>query len=147
MRRPPRSPRSPLFSTGLILSSLVQGGLALVLVGSVYFLGIQRGMPDAEVRAMAFAALVLTNIGLILVNRSFSSSLRRAVSRWNPALWIVMGVALPLLLAAVSWEPAKALFRFGPLHIDDLAICLGAAAALLGSLEILKPLWRTRLTM
>ena len=146
MRRPPRSPRSPLFSTGLIVWSLVQGGLALLLIGSVYFLGVQRGMPDTEVRALAFAALLLTNIGLILVNRSFSSSLWRAVSHWNPALWIVMGVALPLLLAAVSWEPARALFRFGPLHIDDLVICLGAATALLVSLETLKRLWRTRLT-
>ena len=146
MRRPPRSPRSPLFSAGLIAWSLVQGGFALFLIGSVYFLGVQRGMPDTEVRALAFAALLLTNIGLILVNRSFSSSLWRAVSRWNPALWIIMGVALPLLLAAVSWQPAQALFRFGPLHIDDLALCLGAATALLALLEILKRLWRTRLT-
>ncbi len=146
MRRPPRSPKSPLFSTGLIVWSLVQGGLALLLIGSVYFVGIQRGMPDTEIRALAFTALLLTNIGLVLVNRSFSSSLWRAVSRWNPALWIVIGVALPLLLAAVRWEPVRALFRFGPLHIDDLAICLGAAAALLASLEILKRQWRTRLT-
>jgi Ca2+-transporting ATPase len=146
MRRPPRSPQSRLFSASLIAWSLLQGGLALLLVGSVYFLGVHRAMPEAEVRALAFAALLLTNIGLILVNRSFSSSLWRAVSRWNPALWIVMGAALPLLLAAVSWGPAQALFRFGPLHLDDLAICLGAAAALLAALEILKRLWRTRLT-
>jgi Ca2+-transporting ATPase len=146
MRRAPRSPKSPLFSAGLIAWSLVQGAFALLLVGSVYFLGIRRGMPEGEVRALAFAALVLTNIGLVLVNRSFSSSLWRAVSRRNPALWIVLGVALPLLLAGVSWQPAQAIFRFGPLHADDLAICLGAAAGLLVALELLKRLWRARLT-
>jgi P-type Ca2+ transporter type 2C len=146
MRRPPRSPKSHLFSASLIAWSLLQGGLALLFVGSVYFLGIQRAMPEAEVRALAFATLLLTNIGLILVNRSFSSSLWSAVSRWNPALWIVMVAALPLLLAAVSWGPAQALFRFGPLHVDDLAISLAAGAVLLATLEILKRLWRTRLT-
>jgi Ca2+-transporting ATPase len=146
MRRPPRSPKSRLFSTSLIAWSLLQGGLALLLVGSVYFFGVQRAMPEAEVRALTFSALLLTNIGLILVNRSFSSSLWRAISRWNPALWIVMGAALPLLLVAVSWGPVQALFRFGPLHIDDLAICLGAAAVLLAALEILKRFWRTFLT-
>jgi len=146
MRRPPRSPQSSLFSTGLIIWSLVQGGLAVLLVGSVYLIGVRRGMPEAEVRALAFAALLLTNVGLILVNRSFSSSLWRAVSRRNPALWIVIGVALPLLLAGVSWMPAQAIFHFGPLHADDLAICLGAAALLLVALEILKRLWRARLT-
>jgi Ca2+-transporting ATPase len=147
MHRPPRSPKSPLFSSGLITWSVLQGSLALLLVGSVYFLGIQRGMPEGEVRALAFVALVLTNLGLILVNRSFSSSLWGAVSRRNPALWVVMAIALPLLLAAVSWGPAETIFRFGPLHTDDLTISLGAAATLLVILEILKRLWRTRLTV
>ncbi len=146
MRRPPRSPTSPLLPAGLIVWMLLQGSLALLLVGSVYFLGIRRGMAEDEVRALAFAVLLLTNIGLILINRSFSSSLWGAVSRRNPALWMVMGVALPLLLAGVSWAPAQALFHFGPLHADDLAICLGAALVLLVALEILKRLWRTRLT-
>jgi len=146
MRRPPRSPKSSLFSASVVIWTLLQGGLALSLVGSVYFVGIHRGMPDSEIRALAFSVLLLTNVGLILINRSFSSSLWRAVSRRNPALWIVMGVALPLLLAAVSWAPAQYLFRFGPLHLDDLAICFGAAATLLAALEILKRLWRTRLT-
>jgi Ca2+-transporting ATPase len=125
----------------------LQGGLALLLVGSVYAFGLQSGMPDGDVRALAFAILVLTNIGLILVNRSFSSSLWGAISRRNPALWIVLGVALPLLLAAVSWTPAQTIFRFGSLHLDDLAICLGATALLLAVLEILKRFWRFRLVM
>jgi Ca2+-transporting ATPase len=56
-----------------------------------------------------------------------------------------MGVALPLLLLAVSWAPVETLFRFGPLHLDDLAICIGAAMALLGALEALKRLWQARL--
>jgi Ca2+-transporting ATPase len=145
MRRPPRSPQSSLFSPSLAAWSLLQGSLALVLVGSVYLLGIYRAMPEDEVRALAFAALLLTNVGLILVNRSFSSSLWGAVSRRNLALWIVIGVALPLLLASVSWAPAETLFRFGPLHVDDLAICIAAALVLLAALEALKRLWRARL--
>jgi Ca2+-transporting ATPase len=145
MRRPPRSPQSSLFSSSLIAWSLLQGGLALVLVGSVYLLGLYRNMSEAEVRALAFATLILTNVGLILVNRSFSSSLWRALSRRNPALWAILCVALPLLLVAVSWAPVEALFRFGPLHLDDLAICIGAALVLLGALEALKRLWQARL--
>jgi Ca2+-transporting ATPase len=145
MRRPPRSPQSALLSYSLITWSLLQGGLALVLVGSVYLLGIYRTMSDAEVRALAFATLLLTNVGLILVNRSFSSSPWRAVSRRNPALWVMLCVVLPLLLVTVSWRPVESLFRFGPLHWDDLAICISAAVVLLGTLEALKRLWRARL--
>jgi Ca2+-transporting ATPase len=145
MRRLPRPPQGSLLSSSLITWSLLQGGLALVLVGSVYLLGIYRNMPDAEVRALAFATLVLTNVGLILVNRSFSSSLWSAVSRWNPALWAMLCVVLPLLLVTVSWSPIESLFRFGSLHWDDLAICIGAAMVLLSTLEALKRLWQARL--
>ncbi|TXH37861.1 MAG: cation-translocating P-type ATPase [Rhodospirillaceae bacterium] len=145
MRRPPRSPRSALLPLGLIVWNLAQGSLALLLVIAIYFLGIYRGMPETELRALSFAALLLTNVGLILVNRSFSSSLWSAISRRNPMLWAVMGLALPLLLAAITWTPAEQLFQFGPLHLDDLAVCLGTTAILVAVLELLKHLWKTGL--
>jgi Ca2+-transporting ATPase len=37
------------------------------------------------------------------------------------------------------------LFRFGPLHADDLAVTLAAGMAVLVLLELLKPMWRRRL--
>jgi Ca2+-transporting ATPase len=37
------------------------------------------------------------------------------------------------------------LFRFGPHHADDVAICLGAGLATLAMLEALKPIWHSRL--
>jgi magnesium-transporting ATPase (P-type) len=36
---------------------------------------------------------------------------------------------------------ARALFRFGPLHVDDLAVTIGAGAVLLLLLEVVKPVW------
>lgn len=145
MRRPPRSPESSMLSSSLITWSLLQGTLTLVLVGSVYLIGMHRDMPEPEVRALAFSTLLLTNVGLILVNRSFSSSPWTAVTQRNPALWAILGIALPLLLAAVSWPPIERLFQFGPLHLDDLAIVLGGSVILIGLLEGLKAGWRTRL--
>jgi Ca2+-transporting ATPase len=142
MNRPPRPPRSRMLSSSLIAWSLLQGTLTLILVGSVYLIGIDRGMSEPEVRAIAFSSLLLTNVGLILVNRSFSSSLWDAVTRRNPALWAILGIALPLLLASVRWAPIEGLFQFGALHLDDLAVCIAAAALLLGALEALKGPWR-----
>jgi Ca2+-transporting ATPase len=37
------------------------------------------------------------------------------------------------------------LFRFGVLHLDDLAATMGAALLILVALELLKPFWRARL--
>jgi hypothetical protein len=46
------------------------------------------------------------------------------------------------LLASVRWAPIEGLFQFGALHLDDLAVCIAAAALLLGALEALKGPWR-----
>ncbi len=147
MRRPPRAPDTPLFSWSLVTWSLLQGGLAFCLVGALYVASLYRGMPQDEARALAFFSLVLSIISLILVNRSFSTSLISAFRRPNPTLaWIMFGVAGVLALSLL-WAPAAAVFRFGPLHGDDLAITVAAGAVVLLALEALKPLWRARLRL
>jgi len=50
----------------------------------MFVVALGRGMPEPEVRALAFFSLVLTIVGLILVNRSFSTSLLTALRRPNP---------------------------------------------------------------
>ena len=50
MHRPPRDPDEPLFTANMVLRALMQGLLAFVLVGGVYFWGLSLGSP-----IMAFA--------------------------------------------------------------------------------------------
>jgi Ca2+-transporting ATPase len=89
-----------------------------------------------------FTTLVLINVSLILVNRSFSSSLLVALRRRNAFLWLLLSVVAAVLTLALTWPPAMALFRFGPLHLDDLAVSAGAGVAVLAVMELVKPLWR-----
>jgi P-type Ca2+ transporter type 2C len=147
MRRPPHAPDEPLFSMSLVGWSVLQGAVAFVLVAAIFVTASWRGMPEAEVRSLTFFALVLTIVGLIVVNRSFSASLRKAFSRPNPSLrWILLAVAAMLALTLLS-PFASRLFRFGPLHLDDLALALGAGLLVVAILEVLKPHWRERLRL
>jgi Ca2+-transporting ATPase len=141
MRRPPRAPNEPLFSGALIGWSLLQGAFAFALVAVIFVVAFKRGMPEAEVRALAFFSLVLTIVSLIFVNRSFSTSLVTALRRPNRTLALVLVAVATMLSLTLLWPFASGLFRFGPLHIDDLALTLGAGALVLTFLEILKPLW------
>ena len=141
MSRPPRAPDEPLFSGRLIGWSLLQGAVAFALVASLFVVALERGMPTAEVRALTFFSLVLSIVSLIFVNRSFSASLITALRRPNPALaWVLAGVAAMLSLTLL-WPFARGLFRFGPLHLDDLALTLGAGVAVLILLEGVKLLY------
>ena len=138
MRRPPRKPNTPVLSRTMALWAAIQGIAALAIVALSLFLGSQLGMAESDLRAFVFTTLVLMNIGLILVNRSFHSSLREALFRPNTALWALVATVLIVLSAALYWMPAQTLFHFGPLHFDDLSVCLGAGAGLIGLLEITK---------
>ena len=144
MRRPPRDPDQPLFSRTLIGWSLLQGTCALVLVAIIFVVAFNRGMPENEVRALAFFSLVLTIVSLIFVNRSFSASLTSAIGRPNRALALVLIAVITSLGLTLLWPFASGLFRFGPLHFDDLAVALGAGVLMLVLLELLKPLWHAK---
>jgi Ca2+-transporting ATPase len=140
MRRPPRLPKSPILPGARALWALMQGIAALAIVGLALSLGTWLRMPADDLRSLVFTTLVLMNIGLILVNRSFQSSLLDAITRPNRTLWILVGAALLVLATAIYWRPAQALFHFGPLHLDDLGFCLAAGVGLLVILEAGKRL-------
>jgi Ca2+-transporting ATPase len=123
----------------------VQGLAALAIVGLALFLGTRLEMREDDLRAFVFTTLVLMNLGLIVVNRSFRSSLAEALLRPNMTLWILVGAVLLVLTAALYWPPAQALFHFGPLHLDDLLICVAAGAGLIGLLELGKRFTLTRM--
>ena len=135
----------PLFSAPLIAWGLLQGAFAFALVAAIFVVAFKREMPEEEVRALAFFSLVLAIVGLIFVNRSFSASLVTALRRPNPVLSLVLLAVTTILSVTLLWPFARGLFRFGPLHLDDLALTLGAGVLVLVFLELLKPLWRAQL--
>jgi Ca2+-transporting ATPase len=145
MRRPPHSPDAPLFSGRLILWSVMQGAFALLLVGGIVVEATKRGMPEGDVRAVGFFSLVLAIVGLIFVNRSFGAHGRRAFRLSNPALAIVLLTVAATLSLTLLWPVATRLFNFGLLHLDDLAVTIGAGFAVWAVLEMVKRFWGKQL--
>src|SRR6185312_3762515 len=91
-----------------------------------------------DLRALVFASLVLANIGLILINRGFGTSLSDVLARPNPSFWFLASLAISILTGALFWKPAQHLFEFGALEGWAIVTSLGAAAALIVFLEIAK---------
>lgn len=140
MRRPPRSHVARLFSSAMLMRSLLQGGLALLAVAGIYVLAMQRDLPVEDVRSLSFFTLVLANLALILANRSFRGNPLNFLIGGNNVLLGIYALTVVLLLLSVTWPPVRALFGFGPLHIDDLAIVSSAIGALSVALLLLRRL-------
>lgn len=126
MKRKPRNAKQALFSRDLIVPSLVQGTVVFVILLGVFLISLRRGFGELDARALTFTTLIVANLGLILVNRSWTRTIVEGFRVPNKALWwVLMGAVL--VLGAVLYVPAaRSLFRFSFLHPIDLAISLGA---------------------
>ncbi|AZL59540.1 cation-translocating P-type ATPase [Tabrizicola piscis] len=142
MTRKPRPPGEPLFSGPTILWSLVQGALVLAVKATIFALAPGYGMTTDQVRGMTFAALVFAIVALILVDRSRSSSILRAVTRPNRALAVVLPIVGALLAVTLFWPTARDLFGFAALGPAHLAVPPLAGLTVLLALEVMKPIWR-----
>jgi Ca2+-transporting ATPase len=130
MTRPPRAPDAQLFSTSLLVWSLMQGTAALLVTSAVYLFSVQIGLPAEDVRALSFCTLVLSNLGLIVANRSYRGHPFDFLTGGNPVLLGIHFLAVALLVLVVAFPPARALFGFGVLHVDDVLIIVLAIGAL-----------------
>jgi len=138
MRRPPRSPNVPLLSARRVVWPVLQGLMAFSLVAFALIVGARSGMPENALRATVYCLLVLSNLGLILINRSFRASLWVAVQRPNPTLWMLATAVILVLASAIAWPPAQNLFHFEQPSGAALLWCLLAGAGLIAILEFAK---------
>jgi Ca2+-transporting ATPase len=130
MRRPPRPAGSRLFDRWLIALAIGQGVAALAAVALLYAVALARGVDESLTRTMGFAAIVLSNLALILGERSRRADVREML-RPNPALWWVVAGACVALVLSIYVTPVASVFRFSPLGISEwLASALPAAFVL-----------------
>jgi Ca2+-transporting ATPase len=93
---------------------------------------VLSGLADTDVRAMSFTTLVVANLGLIFVNRSWTHTVVGGLRDRNAALWTVAGGTLATL-ALLLWLPfTQRLFGFAALNAANVGI--GASAGVLSVL-------------
>ena len=138
MRRPPRDRKERLFGWRTLSFSLAQGVAVLLAVLVLYAAALYFGYGDEEARALSFSALIVANVGLIFVNRSWTEN---AVSRMripNKALWLVTGGALAFLACSLYVPALRRVFRFAYLHPPDVALCVLVGIASVLWVEVAK---------
>jgi Ca2+-transporting ATPase len=126
MRRPPRVHGERLFSGKMLLESVALGLVSLVAVALVYGFALTR-FTDGQARALAFTALVVNNLALILVSRPRTGSFASVLTRPNRAFWVISVLALAALVIASELPSVAGAFRFEP-----PPVVASIAAALIG---------------
>jgi Ca2+-transporting ATPase len=133
MRRKPRNPKQPLFGRRMLTLSFIQGLFSLAVVASVFKIALMRGQSEGAARALSFIVLVVSNVTLILINRSWTKNIISSLFNPNKAFgWVVGGVVV--FMSLVFYIPfLRNIFHFDMMHYEDILIALGAG--------ILSVLW------
>ena len=138
MNRSPRDPKQSVFNRRTLGLSLLQGLAVLLVTLAVYLYAMNQGFTEGGVRALTFTTLILSNLLLILSNRSWSHSILSTLKTPNKALtWVVVGAVV--FLALILCVPfLRGLFGFDTLNLVDLVIAIVAALVSIIWFEIVK---------
>ncbi len=139
MEEQPRKPDSKLFSKREIWLAATQGISTFLALLSLFLYLNASGRTEPEIRSMIFGALMISNIFLILTNRSRTLTILQTFkNRNNRAVpWIVL-LALGVLLFLILIPPLRTLFDLGAIGFTDWLTMLMVSIAGLLWYEVLK---------
>ena len=138
MNRPPRNPKEPLFSRLTLQLALLQGISVLGVLLIVFAIAYYSGNGEFDARALAFTTLIISNLAMILTNRSWTRTIPEMLDTPNQALWWVLGGGI-IFLGLILYVPfLSRLFSFSFLHTKDLLVSFFSGIFSIIWFEILK---------
>ncbi|MCO6480219.1 MAG: cation-translocating P-type ATPase [Phaeodactylibacter sp.] len=129
MSQPPRDPSASLFSWRELSGSILQGLIIAAGVLGAYYWAMASGMSETHTRTMAFITLIISNIFLTLVNRSFREAIFNTIRYRNNLLPLMLGASV-LLLVALQFVPVvRETFHLSRLSPQLWLVCAAVAFA------------------
>ncbi len=123
MHRAPRKLTEKMFGKKDMFWSMIQGFSVLTAVFLIFTWALlYTRYSENHARTLAFMTLVIANLMLIVVNLSWSQTIRTTVSSRNKAFWFVVAGTLISLLLVVFIPNLRELFRFSMISFTDLLI-------------------------
>lgn len=138
MSRPPRSLKQKIFDPRLLGISALQGAGVFAAVMAVLLYAVYMGKSEADVRTIAFTALVFSNLLLIVTNLSWHKNFFVILTRKNTALWSVLIGTLVAMFFVLTQPFLRSLFHFSLLHAEDMWLVVLAAIVSIVWFEIAK---------
>ncbi len=143
MKHPPRDPAKSLFDKQIFKIGIFQGLFILAILLTVFFIASAQGRKETEIRTLTFSTLILSNLGLLLINRSWSRSLFAALRIPNRPLWAITISALSFLTLTISVPFLRELFQFSKITFLEMFLCGIAALTSVFWFELFKK-WRKK---
>ena len=142
MTQPPRPFTSTFFSWKELSLSILQGLFITVGTLFIYQYSVQNAYNEPLTRSMVFTTLIIANVFLTLVNRSFYYSIFTTMKYKNDLVLWIIGATIAITGLLIYVHPFADFFGFEHLNIVQLGICIGVGFVSVIWIELVK--WRNR---
>jgi P-type Ca2+ transporter type 2C len=138
MNRPPKDINEPFFGAKKIFLSCMQGVGILIVTLLIYFVGLKMGYEEKEVRTLTFVTLIVSNIAVILCNRSWERNIFKILATRNSTVKWVVGGAIIFLTLTLKVPFLRNMFQFQEVGIVEILFCIVAGFLSISWFEIYK---------
>ena len=143
MIQKPRLFTDTFFNWPELTTSIIQGLMITVGTLSAYQYAVSQGFSEALTRTMVFTSLIVANIFLTLVNRSFYFSFATTLKYKNNLVLLIIGITIALTGLLLFLKPLTRFFKFETLSLSQLLICVAIGFFSVIWYEAIK--WRNRI--
>jgi P-type Ca2+ transporter type 2C len=138
MQQKPRQRSGSLFSKKEVLVSMLQGGVIAAAILVLYYYFMKNNFSIGKTRSIVFTAIIISNVLLTFVNRSFTKTIFYTLHYKNNLVPMVLIISA-LFLATLHFIPAvRSLFQLAAISLKQFLMCLAAAFSGVMWVEIFK---------
>jgi Ca2+-transporting ATPase len=133
MRAGPRSATPNIFSSSELFISIGQGIAITIGLLLLYYHFMARNFTVEYTRTMVFITILLSNVFLTFVNRSFERTIAETMGYKNQFVLLVLGISTVFISALLFVLPLQTLFHLTALRPLHFIYCL--------AISILSTMW------
>lgn len=143
MGQKPRSFTNTFFNWKELTTSILQGLFITAGTLITYQYSVHQGYSESLTRTMVFTVLIVANIFLTLVNRSFYYSIITTLKYKNNLVLLIICITIAISGLLLFVKPLTKFFEFEPLSISQLSISIAMGFLSVIWYEVIK--WRKRI--
>ncbi|MBK7232078.1 MAG: cation-translocating P-type ATPase [Saprospiraceae bacterium] len=124
MLQKPKALSNTFFNLRELSTSILQGLIISAGTLFVYQYSVQNGYSEPLTRTMTFTVLIVANIFLTLINRSFYYSIWTTLKYKNNLVGWIIFITISMLGLMLFVKPIIAFFEFESINLSQLFLCI-----------------------
>jgi P-type Ca2+ transporter type 2C len=138
MLQPPKAISATFFHLKELTTSIIQGLVITIGTLFIYRYAVYHGYNEELTRTMVFTDLVVANILLTLINRSFYYSIWTTLKYKNRLVLYIIAITILIVALLLVVPTLTHFFEFEMLNLVQLFLCIGVGAVSVIWFEVVK---------